>query len=117
MQLDLDDVVRSQQVQRRRFRAITFSLPGYRWERGNKNVGHADAGDGLGTEIAVRLAQLSLNAPANQVRANKITDAQVGVYEVTGTTGNSVFGNRYYSTQATVQDPARLPKLGVVPSH
>ena len=54
---------------------------------------------------------------SNLVRTNKVTDAQVGVYEVTGTTGNSVFGNRYYATQATVQDPARLPKLGVVPSH
>jgi parallel beta-helix repeat protein len=54
---------------------------------------------------------------SNQISANRITDAQVGVYEVTGTTGNTLFGNRYFATLATVQDPARLPKLGVVPSH
>jgi nitrous oxidase accessory protein NosD len=54
---------------------------------------------------------------SNQISTNKITDAQVGVYEVTGTTGNTLFGNRYFATLATVQDPARLPKLGIVPSH
>lgn len=54
---------------------------------------------------------------SNQIRTNRITDAQVGVYEVTGTTGNTLFGNRYFATLATVQDPARLPKLGIVPSH
>lgn len=54
---------------------------------------------------------------SNQVSSNKITDAQVGVYKVSGTTGNVLFGNQYFATLSKVQDPAALPKLGVVPSH
>jgi nitrous oxidase accessory protein NosD len=54
---------------------------------------------------------------SNQIHTNKITDAQVGIYKVTGQTGNSLSGNTFFATMATVQDPAKLPKLGVVPSH
>jgi len=84
---------------------IGVALVGNQNEVTNNTITHSD-------QIGVYV-----QGNSNQISTNKITDAQVGVYEVTGTTGNTLFGNRYYSTQATVQDPARLPKLGVVPSH
>ena len=84
---------------------IGVALVGNQNEVTNNTITHSD-------QIGVYI-----QGNSNQTSTNKITDAQVGVYEVTGTTGNTLFGNRYYATQATVQDPTRLPKLGVVPSH
>jgi nitrous oxidase accessory protein NosD len=84
---------------------IGVALMGDQNEVTNNSITHSD-------QIGVYV-----QGNSNQIHTNKITDAQVGIYKVTGQTGNSLSGNTFFATMATVQDPAKLPKLGVVPSH
>jgi nitrous oxidase accessory protein NosD len=51
----------------------------------------------------------------NGVTGNEITDASVGVLKISGSTGNTITGNRFFATLVRVQDPAAKRPIGVAP--
>jgi nitrous oxidase accessory protein NosD len=53
----------------------------------------------------------------NSVIGNSITDAGVGILKVSGSTGNTIMGNRFFATLVTVQDPAAARPNTVKPMH
>ena len=48
---------------------------------------------------------------------NEIGDAPVGIWKVSGFTGNVIGGNDYFATLVTVQDPAANRTVQVQPRH
>ena len=49
------------------------------------------------------------------VTGNEITDAAVGVLKISGSSGNTITGNRFFATLITVQDPGPARAIAVSP--
>jgi TusA-related sulfurtransferase len=62
-------------------------------------------------------AGVYIEGNTNSATDNQITDAGIGILKVSGSTGNTITGNRFYATQITIQDPAAAQHNSVQPSR
>lgn len=60
-------------------------------------------------------AAVAIEGNGNDVRANTITDAGIGILKGMGFTGNTVTGNRFFATPILIQDPAPAGSARVSP--
>lgn len=69
----------------------------------NNNIAHSDD------------AGVLIQGNDNDVEGNTITDASIGILKLTGSTGNTLTGNRFFATLIPVQDPAPSRAIAVTP--
>jgi parallel beta-helix repeat protein len=62
-------------------------------------------------------AAVFVQGNGNTIQNNEITDAAIGVLKISGSTGTTISGNRFFATPIPVEDPAPKNKLKVQPAH